>query len=181
MECTRWEKEGLLVTSGELDEGQAREFRKHTESCPTCRAELDAYERMKQHLLAPGVLCETPSASLDSEILRVCSTPPGPTASFAFLPLFVRRAVLSALFLAVGFGGGAYFRGIRAVSREREASERIAGSATAPAPQVAGVSSPAADSADSVSGHGGPDSQAVVENRGNLSLQGIVPVDLANE
>lgn len=131
--CTEWEKTGLLYSSGELDEEGRSAYAKHLSECESCRAELDRYLREHARLYTPSVLEEVPSDVVDREILRVCSQSKVVPTSVSFFSIFARRAVLSALLLVVGFGGGLYVtynvqqaRGVRVAQDENRNQESLA-------------------------------------------------------
>ncbi len=177
MECKFWEEQGLLFTSGELDEKEKRVFEDHLHACDTCRDELQIYMTMKQSFFAPHTLEESPSEAVDKEILRVCSAPVRPAAVSTLFATYIKKAVYAALILAVGFAGGAYFIGLKVDTDLQRAEKAGIGNEQAPANIATGPGASRNVSADSAD----VDSSGQVIKRGDLQSQGVVPVDLKEE
>ena len=180
MGCERFETEGLLYTSGELETGAAQEYAAHVVDCTDCRDELASAASL--HDMVDGGRAfevDTPPA-MDAIILKLCSCPVRPAVGSLFgFGTAVRRFALPVLFLAVGFGGGAYLSVVAMSGAASSAQlakvpvvreqEMIAAPASAPA---------AVASADSLS----RDSLVRINRPlGNINTEGVVPVNLGNE
>ncbi|MBD3346965.1 MAG: hypothetical protein GF401_18075 [Chitinivibrionales bacterium] len=108
MECNKWEDEGLLYTSNELDGTQRSEFEKHLSECNFCSQELKSYQKEKREFFSESILGESPSPETDREILRVCSKPPRLKTSFNVFSTVMRKAAISTSLLLMGFLGMGY-------------------------------------------------------------------------
>jgi anti-sigma factor RsiW len=122
MECNKWEEKGLLFTSGELSEEEAKAFNDHCMTCETCRKELQLYHREKESLFKPEMFEESPSPAVDKEIMRVCTRPVKPTMTSPIFSSFIKNTIYALLIFAVGFGGGAYFIAMKTDSDARNAN-----------------------------------------------------------
>ena len=122
MECNKWEEKGLLFTSGELNEEEAKAFNDHCMTCETCRKELQLYRREKESLFKPEMFEESPSPAVDKEIMRVCTQPVKPTMASPIFSSFIKNTIYALLIFAVGFGGGAYFIAMKTDSDARNAN-----------------------------------------------------------
>ena len=125
MVCNQWEEKGLLFTADELNDAETADYKVHLETCNFCRNELDVYNREKATLFAPGMFEEAPSAAVDKEILRICSTPVKPTVTTFMIPAFIKNTIYAILVLAVGFGGGTYYMGVRIASKAKNQDSNI--------------------------------------------------------
>ena len=76
MECNKWQEEGLLYVSREMDASQAEEYEKHVQICDVCRIEIDQYIHDKKTLFSADMLCESPSEHIDKKIIAACSSMP---------------------------------------------------------------------------------------------------------
>jgi anti-sigma factor RsiW len=173
MDCRKWEEFGLLYSSGELDGKEARDYEEHLKECEECGKELYLYRREHERFYAAGVLGEAPSPAVDAEILRVCSDPRKQAAAFGFMPAFIRKAVVPALLLVVGFISAGYIMmnmenagQLKAAAEKEKAA--VAAQQQQPVPAVAAADS-AGDSAKAAAVN-------FAKTRGNLSGQGVVPV-----
>lgn len=187
MECNQWTEKGLLFMAGELDEKETRAFNNHLESCDFCRKELRLYQEEKNSLFKPEMFEEAPSSAVDKEIIRVCSQPIKPTVTFTAFPSFLKRTIFALLILAIGFGGGAYFTTIKIASEVNKREQRIADKnkpIQEQKPYVSPskvVSSKLQYNEASFDSAGSNDSMPRTIKRGNLSIPGVVPVDLTDE
>ena len=136
MECNKWEEKGLLFTSGELNEEEAKAFNDHCMTCETCRKELQLYRREKESIFRPEMFEESPSLAVDKEIMRVCSQPMKPTITSPIFSSFIKNTIYALLIFAVGFGGGAYFIAMKTDSDARKANIVQQQEETTPQPQV---------------------------------------------
>lgn len=186
MECNLWEEKGLLYLAGELGESEQQVFKDHLATCEYCRTELQLYQKEKETFFKPEMFEDEPSPAVDREIIRVCSQPIKPALHMPLFPAYVKNVVFALLILAVGFGGGAYFAGLKVASDIKTAEQgtnkkdklavekRDSHSASQMvANQHRGDEESLSDSAESDS--------ARIFKRGNLNAQGVVPVDLTDE
>lgn len=176
MECNLWEEKGFLFLSGELPDSELQAYKQHCETCDFCQHELQQYKNEKETLFTPEMFEDEPSPEIDREIIRVCTRPIKPVVHAPLFPVFVKNAIFALLILAVGFGGGAYFAGLKVSSdmkiaeQKRMENEKAVNNTRTPAPttDVATTDSAAPDSTQ-------------IFKRGNLNMQGVVPVDLTDE
>ncbi|MDR0330091.1 MAG: zf-HC2 domain-containing protein [Chitinispirillales bacterium] len=188
MECSKFEVSGLLYVSGELSDSEAREYESHLGSCEECRAETEAYRRERAAYYTPEILGERPRPEVDSEILRVCSNPKKAAAA-TFMPmLFLKKYAPIGVFLMlvmVAIGGYIRYHSMAAddlrakydagkstdaVAIERPKTAAIGDSAQAAAggDEKLALSDSAASAGDS--------NAAFSKTRGNLDVEGVVPV-----
>jgi hypothetical protein len=182
MECSKWEEYGLLFVSEELDSGERQSFEKHLAECSVCAGEEKAYRLEKDRFFTQEILCATPSAACDAEILRVCSDGRRKVTGFASMPLFIRRGVVSFMLFAIGFIGVGYIT-LKTSVGKRDAAEPVAASEASPASdQIAGTSlTPGNNVADSSSDSSSENGVNFSKTRGNLDLNGVYPVDLQSK
>lgn len=185
MECNYWDEKGLLYMAGELDEKEMHAFDDHLETCDVCQKELQLYREEKKSLFMAEMFEEAPSPAVDNEIIRVCSQPIKPAVTAAVFPSFVKNTIFALLILAIGFGGGAYFVGIKVASDAKKAEQQIANEDKSAQEQTLKVAPSKVASGkvyrnDSLSDSIGSDS-AQIFKRGNLDMQGVVPVDLLDK
>jgi hypothetical protein len=110
MECNKWQEEGLLYVSREMNALQAKEYEKHVQLCDVCRNEIDQYILDKKALFSADILCESPSEAVDKKIITACSYMPKTSRSITlFSTVWFKRAVISMVFLVFGTGAGIYF------------------------------------------------------------------------
>ena len=179
MACERFETEGLLFMSGELESGAANAYESHLATCDGCRTELGEARALSSHTDNGRMFEADTSPVMDDIILKLCSRPVRPTVALFDFGSMVRRFALPVLFLAVGFGGGAYLSVI--AMSGNTASGPVATVPTVRTQQIAAVPgsvTPAVSVRDSTK----PDS--VTDQRrplGNLDHEGVVPVNLGEE
>ena len=173
MDCRKWEELGLLYSSGELNGKEARDYEDHLKECEECGRELSLYRREHERLYTPRVLGESPPAAVDAEILRVCSDPRKQAAGFTLVPALLRKALVPALLLAIGFVSAGYIMlnmenagQLKAAAAKEKAA--VVASQQQPAPALATADS-AGDSAKAAAVN-------FAKTRGDLSGQGVVPV-----
>ncbi len=185
MACNHWEEKGLLYTAGELDDDEQNAYKQHCATCDYCQNEIQVYYMEKKNLFLPEMFEDEPSSSVDKEIIRVCSQPIKPAVTAVVFPSLIKNTIFALLILAVGFGGGAYFAGLKATTDIKRAeiapteNQKIASeqNKTQTSSQVASSQNSADNSlADSLNS----DSTRIFK-RGNLNVQGVVPVDLTDE
>ena len=181
MACDRFETEGLLYLSGELEADAAQSYAGHLAACEDCRVEHEEARAMSALTDKGRLFEEETTPVMDDIILKLCAKPVRPATVSIGFGAVVRRFALPVLFLAVGFGGGAYLSVIAmqntgsgpsvAVKAPAVHSEQIAAApASAPA-----VGAPVKDSLK-------PDSATLVRHPlGNLNNEGVVPVKLGGE
>jgi hypothetical protein len=110
MECNKWQEEGLLYVSKEMDALQASEYGKHVQLCNACRVEIDQYLLDKKTLFSLDMLCESPSEEIDKKIIAACSQALKVTRGVTlFSSVWFKRAIISMVFLVFGTGAGLYF------------------------------------------------------------------------
>jgi anti-sigma factor RsiW len=185
MECSRWVEEGLLYLSGELETEERRMFEEHKAVCSVCEEEVQLYEEEKEAVFRPQWLEVATSPELDERIRIACEKVPRPAVTTNLFGLYVRKAVLATLFLAVGFSGGVYVAmnlelgGNTPVARQGGTVNqmRAVGTTTAAAEPVADASTVAEENGvDSIRNDS---SGAKVINRGGeMAREGLVPVDV---
>lgn len=177
MECNYWEEKGLLFTSGELNEEEAKAFNDHCMTCETCRNELQLYRREKESLFRPELFEESPSAAVDKEIMRVCSQPIKPTMAAPIFSSFVKNTIYALLIFAIGFGGGAYFIAMKTDSDARNATIVQQQEQAAPQPQVVAEQQKRADAEEDSTI---PDSTPQQFKRGE-NVQDVLPVTVTED
>lgn len=185
MECNLWEEKGLLYLAGELAESEQQVFKGHLATCEYCQTELQLYQKEKETLFKPEMFEDEPSPAVDHEIIRVCSQPIKPAVHMPLFPAYVKNVIFALLILVVGFGGGAYFAGlkvasdIKTVEQATDEKDKLAidkKDSHAASQMVVNQrrdDDSLSDSAESDSAH--------IFKRGNLNTQGVVPVDLTDE
>ena len=110
MECNKWQQEGLLYVSREMEASQAEEYEKHVQLCEVCRVEIDQHIHDKKTLFSAEMLGESPSEHIDKKIIAACSSMPKVSRSIPlFSTVWFKRAVISMVFLVFGTGAGVYF------------------------------------------------------------------------
>jgi hypothetical protein len=110
MECNKWQEVGLLCVSKEMDAEGNIEFKRHVEQCPSCKAEADQYDYEKKNFFLDSALCESPSEAIDNKIIAACSRAPEISTSLGiFSGLWVKKALVSTVFLIFGMSAGVYF------------------------------------------------------------------------
>ncbi|KMQ52873.1 hypothetical protein CHISP_0094 [Chitinispirillum alkaliphilum] len=178
MVCSKWEESGFLYSSGELDQQKAREFEAHLKECSECESELKAYINEKNSLFTADVLGENPSEAVSKEIKRVCASG---TKQFTGNPLFsliAKKAAVSMLLLIIGFTTVSYIRLNSEQAQSMKSRLTVKNDTvrtTANAELVSAQDSALFDSLKR-------DSNANFSNtRGNMEMQGVVPVDLTDE
>lgn len=181
MECNVWNEKGLLHLSGELESMHDREFLRHVEACSICKAELDACIKEEKAFFTTDMLGVEPSTAIDEEILRVCSRGIQPIVSTASPFSFARKILVAVVLLVIGFGGGTYFVSVKMASQstrgdlptamdKRTDAQTASVATTERAPAAALDTNEESASLDSLPQGG--------KKKGNLSLQGVYPVDL---
>ncbi len=171
--CSKWQELGLLYASEELDNLNRAEFESHLNECKECVTELDSYLSDKKNLFTPELLGEIPSDAISSEIKRVCASSKKQYTTTPLFSLVAKKAAVSMLLLVIGFATITYVRlnSDQALSiRARMAvNDHTTDSVTAALSQQ--------DSAMFDSLKRNPDVN-FSKTRGNMNLQGVVPVDL---
>lgn len=191
MECNKWQEEGLLYVSKEMDASQASEYGKHVQLCDECRVEIDQYLHDKKTLFSMDMLCESPSKEIDNKIITACSQSPKITSgNTIFSAVWFKRAIISMVFLVFGTGAGVYFTVNyynATVNSNALASHKTLAPAVTSAVQVAQGAQGALVKKDSALA-GKKDSLKQKEaapfvnrHRPNAPQQGIVTVDLKKE
>ena len=183
MDCNKWQEEGLLYVSRELDAAHVTTYENHVQGCAACQDELSNYLHDKKSFFSADVLCEAPSQAIDEKIIAACSRLPRATRSAGiFSSVWFKRALISSVFLIFGTTAGVYF-----TMNYYNGAANPAGLALSKA--SANMTSPMvlAKSADSIQAFK-KDSLAKkpVEHfagrlRQNPSTQGIITVDLKKE
>jgi hypothetical protein len=188
MECNKWEENGLLFASRELDEAQANQFRSHLSTCSYCSNELSLYALEKTKFFSPDVLSVQTTPELDIKILTRC-TAVQPTHIGVFGSLWVKRVVFSALVFAFGAGAGGYFtfayyhaKSGAAIAASRTIGDPSAMVSSSPA-TVPNSSSLSLDTSkhESIPGLRDKSSRTPSANKATGSSRGIIAVDLKKE
>ncbi len=168
MACDRWETEGLLFTSGELDEAVATSYNEHIKECEPCRDELAFYSEGKESFFSPQLLSENPSSTTDDKIIKHCSVPVKPTFFMSGIGNLVKTGSLALLVLMLGVSAPVYFSAVKSSS-----GESAVASVQPKAEDILTDSSIAKDSLDK---------EGKVElKRGNLNMNGVIHVELSGE
>ena len=177
MACSKWEETGLLYSSNELDDVDARQFQDHLCSCSECKAEYELYKKECSLFYNIQILSETPSEKVDKEILRVCSNPRKQVTSFGILSVFLKKTAVSVTFFVVGFLVIGYFAmNIQNVQKAKQniVADKINDStAQVPLQYAQNVVDSASTPQDS--------NQYFSKTRGNLNLNGVYPIDLKSK
>jgi hypothetical protein len=182
MACSKWEETGLLYTSDELTTQEKESFTLHLVECGECRNEYETYRCEQATLFSNDVLGATPSAACDAEILRVCSDGRKRITSVGGVSVFLKRSVISlALFVAsftvVGYlAFNAHESGLHGAGDgivKSNTDQTIKHNEVGIAPQVR--------QNDSLADSTGKNSVNFANQRGNLDLNGVFPVDLQNK
>jgi hypothetical protein len=108
MECNKWEEDGLLYISKELDDVKRAQFENHFSTCAFCSNELSLSSLEKTRFFSQDILCIRTSPELDMKIMSRC-TAVRPTQIGIMGALWIRRIVFSTLMFAFGAGAGGYF------------------------------------------------------------------------
>lgn len=179
MACNKFEESGLLYVSGELDEHEIRQFEAHLEVCSECRYETKEYKKEQAVFYNAKNLEETPSESVDKEIIRVCSVSKKRYTSL-FLPLFLKKrtaAPLYILMIMVAIGGYVQYHSMNAQKMSVQLLSETA------APAAASASAPVTEQDVSAIALSETDSAALFDSaaafsktRGNLDMEGVVTV-----
>lgn len=182
MDCNLWNEKGLLFLANELDESEKQSFDIHMESCDFCQKEVALCQKEEKTIFKSGMFEEMPSLAVDKEILRVCSQAVKPAVGTFMMSSLFKNAFALLLVLLVGFGGGTYFAGIKAQSDARIAKQN--NQKASEAMQDSASPSAVASSRDE---NGNPindsilSEDGIIQRRGDMSVHGVVPVDLTNE
>ena len=182
MACSKWEETGLLYSSSELNELEAKQYEEHLDFCPACKQEYETYQRERNLLFTEEVLGEAPSRKTDEEILRVCSSASKQYTHTGFLPLFLKRTVFSVTFFVVGFVVVGYF----AMNMENHSGHKKLASEEvidhSPLDHSVAGATALPQEADSVRVDSISDTNLYYsKTRGNLDMKGVFPVDLKNK
>ncbi len=187
MECNKWQQEGLLYVSREMEASQEEEYQEHVQLCEGCRDEIDQYIRDKKTLFSAEMLCESPSEHIDRKIIAACSSMPKVSRSITlFSTVWFKKAVISMVFLIFGTGAGVYFT--MNYYNAATNNNAVASHKTPPAPAVASDSRVALAKNHDLMLSNKKDSLKQKETiplvnhpRPDAPQQGIVTVDLKKE
>ncbi len=181
MVCNQWDEKGLLFSANELNDTDFAEYKAHIETCEFCKKELDVYNKEKITLFAPAMFEEAPPASVDEEIIRVCSNPVKPTATTFFIPAFIKNTIYAILVLTVGFGGGTYFMGVRIASKAKKQDSNIVKNETTPVEsEIAGKTVDIASNQDQIN-DSLRSNDTLIKRENEIPIKGAIPVELKNE
>jgi hypothetical protein len=174
MECRKWEEAGLLYSAGELSGQETLDFEAHLSMCEECGNELRYYRSEREQFFNVGMLGEVPSASVDAEILRVCSDPRPKVriaATALFTAFFKRQILVPAMLFIIGFISVGY------IVMNSENARQMSGSTAAAVGTKVELSS--VKDIDSLKDSLGADSKAnFASTRGNINDNGVITVDL---
>jgi anti-sigma factor RsiW len=185
MECSKWQETGLLYTSGELTPDEMSLYKEHIAACEGCAGELRQYTEQRKRFFSAELLGEISPQFVDETILTFASrsnasgrpAPVTPTSLGIFSLIFKRQSV-GMLVLLLGIIAGF---GIMVNYQKQSGSTPVAtfkapaAGSVLPAPVTAQAMQPGTmqkDSADT--SNKVPFSKRV----GNISHQGVIPVDL---
>ena len=104
MECKRWEEEGLLYSSEELNGTEKAEYEVHMASCGFCEQELASYRSLQK---LTGSLEEDTDPEIDRIVMRLCTKAVRPSA-FSALSGWAVKIGVPVMFIVAGFSGGMY-------------------------------------------------------------------------
>jgi len=181
MACSMWEEVGLLYSSDELSEQDKEAFIEHIQKCSECSSEYEWYLHGKKEFFNNDVLCESPSVSCDAEILRVCSDARKKYTGIASLPMFFRKSVVSVTLFLITFTIAGYIAFQMDTSNGQEvASEETAPDINTPKTDVLAEKDPAVTD-DSLSDSINGNNTDFPKTKGNLNMNGVVPVELHNK
>ena len=172
MACERFEQEGLLFVSNELEPAPRREYEAHVEACKDCRAEIESYGAIQAATGYGKFLEADTSARIDASILSRCAKPVHATSFAFFSSPLVRKFALPAFFLAFGFAGGAYFAGMFSTS------STVSSSSKTPVVQQTQV---ATNVVEKPNAQKPKDTATEKRHLGNLGGEGVVRVNLNND
>lgn len=184
MECNTWNEKGLLFLAQELDGEESRQFQTHLVSCEFCKKETELYRKEKELYFRTEMFEEEPSSAVDREILRVCSKPVRPTRIFATIPAMVKNTLYSLIVLAIGFSGGAYFVGMKLASDAKKNEKNaivVDKNSVHPSSQTSSMAAHQEKADSSLKGDSAAHKPEVIKGRGDMSQQGVVPVDLQDD
>ncbi|NLG17768.1 MAG: hypothetical protein GX556_10595 [Fibrobacter sp.] len=178
MGCSKWEDLGLLYSSNELDEQEAKSFKDHMGNCEECRCEYETYRKEQSSFFTPEILGEMPSEKIDAEIKRVCSNPKKQYTSIGLLPVF-KKTFFSVSFFVLGFIVVGYFTlNIENADKNRQ-SIVLEKTPDSSSPGSVETMAEGLNVADSLKFDTLNDSNLYYsKNRGNLQIKGVYPVDL---
>ena len=181
MACNKWEEMGLLFSSGELSEEERRDFETHMLECSECTAERETYNRERKQFFSIDILGEDPSASCGAEILRVCSQGRKRLTAIQLFPLLLRKSAVSLALFLVGFTVVGYLTVRMDFSNEsKSASNTIVNGEKGALHSVLAADEAANKPLDSAVDSSRRNSINFANQRGNLNLKGVYPVDLQN-
>jgi len=110
MECNKWQEEGLLYISKELDGSGKQLFENHMELCPACRGEVEQYRFDASNFFKESLIGESPSEKINQKIIAACSQAPVLSTGFGLFSGFLfKKAIISTIFLIFGMSAGVYF------------------------------------------------------------------------
>jgi hypothetical protein len=182
MDCNKWQNEGLLYVSHELDVAQVKEYVTHIQGCAACQDELTNYLHDKKSFFSAEILCEAPCEAIDNKIIAACSSMPRLTqASTLFSSVWLKRALISTVFLIFGTTAGVYFT-MNYYNGISNPGALASIKASAPLSELSLAKSPdSAASAKKDSLKQKSPAPLVNHLRPNASSQGIITVDLKKE
>jgi anti-sigma factor RsiW len=182
MQCNNWIQNGLLYTAGELNEAEQTAFTTHLGSCEACQKEMRLYTDERSRFFTSEILLDTPTPNVDLKIREACMKIPRPAAYTTLMTFALRKVALPAVFLFIGLGVPLYVAfNINNAHQNAIAQSKKAILNQAASNQIvqSGVQTPATDSLnnDSASQAKKPE---VLKPMGDMSRQGVIPVDLQN-
>ncbi|MBN1575134.1 MAG: hypothetical protein JW913_01180 [Chitinispirillaceae bacterium] len=182
MACNLWEEMGLLYSSGELNEQEGETFAAHIRQCSECTYEWETYQHEREHLFSIDILGDTPSATCDAEILRVCSEGRQRVTHLSIISLFLKKSAISLALFLIGFTVVGYLVFRADLSEEPKTAAGTGKETETPAQPATPVTEAAMNKqhdilADSIQ----HDSVNFANRRGNIDLKGVYPVDLQNK
>lgn len=180
MGCIKWEESGLLYSSSELDETEAKNFEEHLGSCEECRDEYQTYQKEKQIFFTSDILCETTSKKIDDEILRVCASGKKMYTNTGFFTPFLKKTLFSVTFFIMGFVVVSYFT-INMENADRKKQSLAQHRSIDESAPMASSSQANVKDHDSITKDSIKDSNLYYsKTRGNLGTNGVFPVGLKN-
>lgn len=178
MACSNFEETVLLYCSGELSEKEAKSFEEHMNDCDECRKEYDTYRSEQKRFYTFDVLGEAPSAKVDEELKRVCSDSRKKFTATGVLPVFFKRTIYSLTFFVVGFVVVGYFA-MNADYTKQDNMDIVLENESINSENIS--KKVTGDSAKEAFDSLADTNNYYSKNRGNLDLNGVIPVDLKNK
>jgi len=177
-----WEEMGLLYSSDELNEKERQTFSAHIGECSECAHEWENYQYEQEHFFSINILGDTPSAACDTEILRVCADGRKRVTNLHAIPLFFKKSAISLALFLVGFTVVGYIVFRADVSDLPKTTAGIVNDNKTQPTSATPVSETAINGRnDSLADSAQKNPLNYANQRGNLDLKGVYPVNSENK